>query len=116
MNAYCNYHGIGLIPWAPVAGGLLARPLGEETTSRAEVSKGSKFYPGATEPDKIIIKRVQELAEKHQKSMAQIAMSWVKARVTSPVVGMSNAKRVDEALGIIGFGLTDDEQKYLEEP
>ncbi|KAF5337996.1 hypothetical protein D9758_014318 [Tetrapyrgos nigripes] len=116
MNAYCNYHGIGLIPWAPVAGGRLARPLAEETTTRSDHSKTLGFLPEPTESDKIIVKRVQELAEKHGKSMAQIASAWVNAKVTSPIIGMSSEKRVEEAVGINGFKLTEEEMKYLEEP
>ncbi|KAF5353836.1 hypothetical protein D9758_010595 [Tetrapyrgos nigripes] len=72
--AYCNYH--GLIPWAPNAGGRLTRPL-EEKTTRAAIFKGTPYYPDATDADKRIIKRVQEIAEKHGKSMAQIASAWV---------------------------------------
>ncbi|KAF5341530.1 hypothetical protein D9758_012593 [Tetrapyrgos nigripes] len=115
MNAYCNHHGIGIIPWSPVAGGFLTRPLGE-ATSRGELIKGTKFYPDLTEADRVIINRVQEVSEKHGKSMAQIAMAWVNAKVSSPIVGMSNEKRVEEAVGINGFALTEDEMKYLEEP
>jgi aryl-alcohol dehydrogenase-like predicted oxidoreductase len=115
MNAYCNYHGIGLIPWAPVAGGRLARPPEEETT-RSEYNKSSGNPQGPTGIDKVIIKRVQELAEKHGKSMAQIASTWVNAKVASPIIGMSSEKRVEEAVGINGFKLTEEEMKYLEEP
>lgn len=115
MNSYCNYHGIGLIPWAPVAAGLLTHPVDEKTT-RSETSKGQRFYPDATETDKVIIKRVQEVAEKHGKSMAQIASAWVNAKVTSPIIGMSSEKRVEEAVGINGLKFTEEEMKYLEEP
>ncbi|THU77912.1 Aldo keto reductase [Dendrothele bispora CBS 962.96] len=115
MNAYCNYHGIGLIPWAPVAGGALTHPFGE-STARTEASKGTRFEKKYTDTDKEIIKRVQEVAEKHGKSMAQIASAWVNAKVTSPIIGMSSEKRVEEAVGINGLELTEEEVKYLEEP
>jgi aryl-alcohol dehydrogenase-like predicted oxidoreductase len=32
MNAYCDFAGIGLIPWGPLDGGRLARPLTQSTT------------------------------------------------------------------------------------
>ncbi|KAF5351515.1 hypothetical protein D9758_007186 [Tetrapyrgos nigripes] len=115
MNAYCNYHGIGLIPYAPNAGGRLTRPL-EEETARSAMFKGTRYYPDATDADKTIIKRVQEIAEKHGKSMAQISSAWVNAKVTSPIMGLSSEKRVEEAVGINGLELTEDEMKYLEEP
>ncbi|KAK7452139.1 hypothetical protein VKT23_012244 [Stygiomarasmius scandens] len=111
MNAYCNYHGIGIIPWAPVARGFLARPLEGEGTIRSET-----MSPSPTESDKVIIKRVQEIAEKKGKTMAQVASAWVNAKVTSPIIGLSSEERVDEAVGINGITLTEEETKYLEEP
>ncbi|THU89793.1 Aldo/keto reductase [Dendrothele bispora CBS 962.96] len=115
MHAYCNYHGVGLIPWATVAAGLLARPVGEKTT-RAESAKGTMFEQTTTESDKLIINRVQEIARKRGKSMAQIALAWVNAKVASPIIGLSSEKRVEEAVSINGFHLSDEELKYLEEP
>ncbi|THV04653.1 Aldo/keto reductase [Dendrothele bispora CBS 962.96] len=96
MHAYCNYHGIGLIPWAPVAAGLLAHPVGEETT-RTESGTGTVFQPKLTDWDKTIITRIQ-------------------GKVASPIVGMSSEKRVEDAVGVNGVKLTEEEMKYLEEP
>ncbi|KAK7452146.1 hypothetical protein VKT23_012251 [Stygiomarasmius scandens] len=115
MNAYCNYNGIGLIPWSPNAGGLLARPLGE-ATARSESSKGTRHEQRTSKADQLIINRVQEIAEKRGKTMAQIASAWVKAKTTSPIVGLASMKRVEEAVGINGLVLTEEEMKYLEEP
>ncbi|KAK7452145.1 hypothetical protein VKT23_012250 [Stygiomarasmius scandens] len=110
MNAYCNYHGIGIIPWAPVAAGLLARPFGESTTRSESANRV------VSETDKIIIQRVQEIAEKKGKTMAQVASAWVNAKVSSPIIGLSSEKRIEEAIGINGLTLTEEEAKYLEEP
>lgn len=74
MIPYCKAHGIGLIPWAPLAGGALAHPLGEETP-RAQESKGTAFEPKLTAADKTIIGRVEELAKKKGCTMAQIALA-----------------------------------------
>ncbi|KAK7440034.1 hypothetical protein VKT23_017285 [Stygiomarasmius scandens] len=110
MNAYCNYSGVGLIPLAPVAGGLLARPLGQGTLRSKSADRS------LTEADKVIIKRVQEIAEKRGNNMAQIALAWVNAKVTSPIIGLSSEKRIEESIGINGLTLTEEEMKYLEEP
>ena len=39
MIPYCKFNGIGLIPWGPVAGGQLCRPVDTET-ARSEAFKG----------------------------------------------------------------------------
>lgn len=45
MNAYCDFAGIGLIPWGPLNAGRLARPLAENTTTRGE---GRKNQPAVS--------------------------------------------------------------------
>ena len=64
MHAYCNYNGIGIIPWGPLATGDLARPLGVET-ERANASKGTIFERKFSPSDELIVMRVEELARKY---------------------------------------------------
>ncbi|KAL1673665.1 NADP-dependent oxidoreductase domain-containing protein [Schizophyllum commune] len=115
MLAYCKYHGIGIIPWSPLAGGLLARPRksDEANTPRAKLftSLGLSKADGV---DAEIIKRVEEVAKKRGWTMSQVALAWAQRSVTSPIVGFNSVKRVDQA--IVDGELTDDEAKYLEEP
>jgi len=114
MLAYCKYHGIGVIPWAPLAAGHLARPFGASTT-RADSTKGTVFEPKFKESDREIVNRVEELAKKKGVKMGQIALAWVNRKVTSPIVGVSSVQRLDEAI-IRGIELSDEEVAYLEAP
>jgi len=59
---------------------------------------------------------VQELAEKKGWAMSHVAMAWILRYVSSPIIGFSSVKRIDEAVEVRGKTLTDDEVKYLEEP
>ncbi|KAG5649257.1 hypothetical protein H0H81_005073, partial [Sphagnurus paluster] len=106
MNAYCNYNGIGLIPWAPLGAGSLARPL-SVSTARSKDRKHSAA-------DEAIIKRVEELAEKKGVTMSQIALAWVGGKVASPIVGFNSVQRVAEGV-TTGISLSEEEIKYLEE-
>ncbi|KAF9264990.1 Aldo/keto reductase [Marasmius fiardii PR-910] len=116
MLPYCKFNGIGVIPWAPLSAGSLARPLtGTGTTERLEASKGTPFQHDLTEADKVIISRVEEVAKKHNVAMAQVALAWVSLKVASPIVGTSSLKRLEENISI-GLKLSGDEVKYLEEP
>ncbi|KAK4949715.1 hypothetical protein LTR10_011557 [Elasticomyces elasticus] len=116
MIPFCHETGVGLIPWAPLYRGLLARPLGSDTTTREESMKGNPMFSGLTEEDTAIVKRVQELAEKHGWKQSQVALAWIIQRGTIPIVGFSNLNRLEEAVAVRGKTLTDDEMKYLEEP
>jgi len=116
MNRYCDLTGVGLIPWAPLCRGHLARPPTEfGNTTRSAGEKKNPSNTGTGEPDTTIIKRVQELADKHGWKMSQVALAWINKRITSPIIGFSSVERMDEALGVRGKTLTEEEEKYLEE-
>ncbi|KAK4245200.1 hypothetical protein C7999DRAFT_43225 [Corynascus novoguineensis] len=117
MIRFCNDTGVGLVPWAPLCRGHLARrPEQYGTTTR---SKGEKEnVPGAhgtVEPDLTIIKRAVELADKHEWPLSHVALAWINKRVTSPIIGFSKLERLEEAISARGKVLTEDEEKYLEE-
>ncbi|EGO03510.1 hypothetical protein SERLA73DRAFT_175018 [Serpula lacrymans var. lacrymans S7.3] len=114
MLAYCKYHGIGVIPWAPLAAGLLARPIGTETT-RAVSRVGTSSEFKNSEADKIIISRVEEIAKAKGWKMGQVALTWAGSKITSPIVGINSIERLKESI-VTGYELTPEEARSLEEP
>ena len=118
MNKFCDATGVGLIPWAPLCRGHLARPPSQfGSTTRSEGEKNNAmFNTGESESDKEVIKRVQELAEKKGWKMSHVALAWINKKVSSLIIGFSSVDRMDEALGMKGKELTEEEDKYLEEP
>ncbi|KAG9245626.1 NADP-dependent oxidoreductase domain-containing protein [Calycina marina] len=110
MNRFCNDTGVGLIPWAPLYRGHLARPLTEFGKTARSANEGE-----LSEADVATIKRVQELAEKKGWNMSQVALAWINKRISSPIIGFSSVKRMEEAIGARWKELTADEEKYLEE-
>lgn len=117
MNRFCNDTGVGLIPWAPLCRGHLARPPQDfgSTQRSKEEKEASNGSHGTVEPDLTIIKRVQEIAEKRGWKMSHVALAWINKRVASPIIGFSSVARIDEAIEARGKVLTDEEEKYLEE-
>lgn len=119
MNPYCNQQGVGLIPWAPLCRGWLARRLDDSlsgATSRAydEKINGSR-YIAILENDRKIIQRVEELADRKGWTMVEVALAWLSSRITSPVVGMTSVKMLDEVIAAKGKTLEPEEEKFLEE-
>lgn len=111
MNVFCKKTNVGLIPWGPVAAGLLCRPAsGGPKTDRAKTLEGER------DDDVQIIKRVEELAKKHNVSMATVALAWILEKGTMPIVGLSTVARIEEAVNSLKLKLTEEEVKYLEEP
>jgi aryl-alcohol dehydrogenase-like predicted oxidoreductase len=113
MNRFCNATGVGLVPWAPLCRGNLARPYdthGSTVRSKPEAEGG-----GLSEVEIKTIGRVQELAEKKGWKMSHVALARINKRISSPIIGFSSVERMDEALEVRGKTLTEEEEKYLEE-
>ncbi|KAH8780187.1 NADP-dependent oxidoreductase domain-containing protein [Diaporthe sp. PMI_573] len=113
MNRFCDETGVGLIPWAPLCRGHLARRPDEFGST--ERSKGEKANSEIPEIDLAVIKRVIEVAEKKDWPMAHVSLAWINAKVTSPIIGFSKAERIDQAITAKGKVLSEEEVKYLEE-
>ena len=98
----------------------MARPyaaLGD--TARGQSKNGQHIGQGNDHNEKAeqeIIKRVEELAKKKNCTMSQIAIAWSNKRVASPIIGFSSAERMREAIGASDISLSEEEEKYLEEP
>ncbi|KAL4908204.1 hypothetical protein BDW74DRAFT_147042 [Aspergillus multicolor] len=119
MIPYCLDAGIGLIPWSPMARGLLTRPWKSAPTLRESTDGALNWLlkNRETEADKKIVDRVQEVAEKKGVSMAQVAIAWSLGNPSeNPILGLSSKERIDEAVEAVHVKLTDEERKYLEEP
>jgi aryl-alcohol dehydrogenase-like predicted oxidoreductase len=113
MNRFCNDTGVGLIPWAPLCRGHLARhPSAFGSTPRSGLEKQSSDIG---EPDLSIIKRIIEIADKRNWPMAHVALAWINKRVSSPIIGFSKAERIGQAIAATGKVLSTEEEKYLEE-
>lgn len=118
MNPYCRFTGVALIPWSPLARGVLTHPWDERTSTR---DKTDQFLHGLyrareNEVDKKIVGRVEEIAKKHGVSMACIATAWCIKKGDIPIVGISSKERVEETVKNSNFELSDEDSKYLEEP
>ena len=118
MLPYCADTGVGVIPWSPIARGVLARPWGERSTLRENTDNFLKnlIRSRETEVDKGIVGRLEEVAKKKGVKMAQVATAWVLTREgVNPIIGLGSKERIDEAVEAIKVKLTDEEAKYLEE-
>jgi len=117
MLPFCADQKIAVIPWSPLARGLLTggRSTDRNETERARTDAfGKSLYSNA---DFKIAGRVTEIAEKRGISSAQIALAWMleKPIITAPIVGASKPKHIDDAVAALSVKLTEDEVTQLEE-
>jgi 1-deoxyxylulose-5-phosphate synthase len=122
MIPQCIDQDVGVLPWSPLARGLLAGQTAEAgaddpRTKRAETDpfRESLYRP---ELDRPVIVRVAEVAAERGVPPAQVALAWLlhKPGVTAPIVGATKLSHMEGALAAEGFALSEDEIARLEEP
>ena len=117
MLKLCQDQKIGVIPYSPVAKGLLTRKPNKERneTLRAQTDAvGKRLY---NEEDLTIAQRVFEVAEARGLPMAQVALAWILSQpvVTAAIIGATKSHHLDDAVAALSIQLTPDEINYLEE-
>ncbi|KAI0279095.1 aryl-alcohol dehydrogenase [Russula aff. rugulosa BPL654] len=109
-----KHFGVGIIPWSPLARGLLTRPYkGDTTTKRSESDPFTGYLdgPGTLE----IVKRVEEISKKRGISMARVSLAWSLTRATAPIVGCTSIEKLEDLLNSVDEELAEEDILYLEE-
>lgn len=115
MAKLCAEDNIAMTPYSALAGGRLARVPGKTSKRLMEDSYARLKYDKTAKEDREIIFRIEELAKKHEVSMVEISLAWLLAKVTSPLVGATKLRHVEEAAKAVNQTLSDEEMAYLEE-
>jgi len=119
MIPQCIDQRIAVLPWSPLARGLLTGSRtreGERRTTRAQTDPfAASLY---VDEDFDVVDRLDEVAAARSIPPAQVALAWVLGRpgVTAPIVGATKPGHLDDALAAEELELTDDEVARLEEP
>jgi len=117
MIPQCIDLGVGLLPWSPLARGLLTRPRsgGAGTARSGSDAFTADWYADSNHE---VIDVVETIAKEKDISMARVALAWVMSRpgVTAPVVGATKPAHLDDAVAAVGVRLSDEEMGRLEEP
>jgi aryl-alcohol dehydrogenase-like predicted oxidoreductase len=120
MIPQCIDQGVGVIPWSPLARGMLAgnrTRSGEQLTTRAQ---NDAFAESLYKPelDWPVIDRLAEVAGELGAPSAQVALAWLlqKPGVTAPIVGATKLNHLDDALAAVDLKLPAEVAARLEEP
>jgi aryl-alcohol dehydrogenase-like predicted oxidoreductase len=120
MIPLCIDQRVAVLPWSPLARGLLAGTRtreGERLTTRARTDAfGDSLY--TPDVDFAVVERVAEIAAERGVPRAQVALAWLlhKPGVTGPIVGATKAAHIADALAAERLVLTGNEVARLEEP
>jgi aryl-alcohol dehydrogenase (NADP+) len=114
MNPLCRAEGIGLLPWSPLARGMLAGSRRAGTLRAASDDYARKLY--AQEADDRVVDCVAVAAKNLGIPPAQVALSWLlhKPGVTAPIVGATKPHHLTDAVAALNVKLTAQEIEQLE--
>jgi aryl-alcohol dehydrogenase-like predicted oxidoreductase len=120
MIPQCLDQGVGVIPWSPLARGLLAgnrSRQGERHTTRAQTDAfADQLYKPEVDFD--VVDRLVEVAGERGDPPAQVALAWLlqKPGVTAPIVGATKLGHLEDAVAAEQLALSPEEIARLEEP
>jgi aryl-alcohol dehydrogenase-like predicted oxidoreductase len=120
MIPQCIDQGVGVIPWSPLARGMLAGNRtrgGEKQTKRAQTDAfGDSLY--TPEVDFDVVERAGEVASERGVATAAVALAWLLHRpgVTAPIIGATKLSHLEDALAAEQLDLSAAEMQQLEDP
>jgi aryl-alcohol dehydrogenase-like predicted oxidoreductase len=115
----CQDQQIGVIPFSPLARGVLGRkPVQEQKISLRYETDAFAKSRYAQEDNLSTVARVSEVASARGIPMAQVALAWMLAKpfVHAPIIGATKPHHLDDAVAATTIRLTPEEIKRLEEP
>jgi aryl-alcohol dehydrogenase-like predicted oxidoreductase len=120
MIPLCLSEGLGVIPWSPLARGMVARPR-RESESRPTSRSGNDPYAEklyANNVDWAIVDAVERVARDRGVSMAEVGLAWLLSRpgVTAPIVGATKLDQLESSLRAVELRLTPEEISVLDAP
>lgn len=109
----CQDYGLGLIPWSPLAGGLLGGVLQKQQEGR----RASEGVQKALEKNRDRIEQWEALCRDLGEQPADVALAWLLKNpvVTAPIIGPRTREQLDGSLRALEFQLSDETMRKLDE-
>lgn len=116
----CALEGIGVIPYSPLQGGFLTGKYRKgQTMPPGSRGTGNERMTRFVNDDRHmkLLDEMEAIARSHGKTVSQVAIAWMMANpvVTSPIIGANNVAQLNEILGVVGFRLSTEENKLLDD-
>jgi len=117
---FCAKYGFGVIPWSPLAGGMLTGKYrkGEDSPEGSRYQNG-KFRSGKEVSDATwtVVEGIRQIAEEKGVAMDAFALAWVAAAnvITSPIIGPKTMEQLEDNLKALDVKITADDKKRVDE-
>jgi aryl-alcohol dehydrogenase-like predicted oxidoreductase len=117
---FARSYGYGIIPWSPIAGGLLTGKYRRGDTGPADarfnVNKAPHLAKRKTDALYDVVEGLEPIAQEKGVSLAQLALAWVAGRpgVTSPIIGPRTMEQLEDNLGALEVEITQDDYEAID--
>jgi aryl-alcohol dehydrogenase-like predicted oxidoreductase len=114
LRAVCAAYEIAVIPYSPLAGGFLTgKYRKDEPMPESKRAEGRKHV--MTDKNFALIDEMEVIALRHKATISQVALAWMLADplITSPIIGATSIKQLNENLGALNVKLAKDEVAFL---
>jgi aryl-alcohol dehydrogenase-like predicted oxidoreductase len=108
----CRHYGMGLIPWSPLAGGLLGGAL----EKRAQGRRGNEDFEKRVNEKRSKLEAFEGLAKELGEAPANVALAWLLHNpvVTAPIIGPRTQEQLEESLRATEITLSTEVLKKLD--
>ena len=117
----CQKYDLAIIPWSPLAMGILAGRYSQTTSypegSRAQLWDNNMVKARVTQRGIDVGKAVSKMAEERGLTASQLSLLWIKDQpgITAPIIGPRTLAHLEDALGIIDKTLNDADRPLFDE-
>ncbi|HLK36491.1 MAG TPA: aldo/keto reductase [Polyangiaceae bacterium] len=114
----CAAEGVAILPWSPLAGGLLSGKFDPDKKGPADARRASFDFPPVN-PERLprVLAALRKVAEASGTSVARVALAWQLTRpfVTSIILGAKTKEQLVDNLAAADLRLSDDHVKLLDD-
>jgi aryl-alcohol dehydrogenase-like predicted oxidoreductase len=116
----CQKHGLAILPWSPLAGGILAGRYSREgeIPQDSRASRGNElFRERITRTGNEVATQLAQMAQERNMTVTQLALLWVKDQpgVTSPIIGPRTMAHLEDALPVLEMNLAEADRPLFDE-
>jgi aryl-alcohol dehydrogenase-like predicted oxidoreductase len=113
----CKHHGLGVIPYSPLAEGFLTGKYRRDSPKPDSVRAQGVLANYGNEKGYAVIDALDEIGKAHGKTVAQTAVAWHLSNpvITCPIIGANYPEQLKDSLGAVGYRLNKEEMDKLNE-
>jgi aryl-alcohol dehydrogenase-like predicted oxidoreductase len=113
----CQDQGLGILPWSPLAGGLLSGKFDLDKPGPEDARRAKFDFPPVDKARAIsVLKAMREVSQATDVSVPRVALAWLLTRpfVTSVIIGAKTRAQLDDNLGAVDVKLSPEHVAKLE--